>query len=408
MIPAVVLACHTIGLSVIRALGSAGVPVHALTYDRMDMGHVSKYVKHKKFIPHPERFEDAFIDEVLDYRKISGGGILIPSDDATLSVVSRYKSALCGSYVVACPEWKIVERYIDKRITYELADKLGIPAPKTLVPRNLESLKEFARTVDYPCIVKPVLSHRYFELFRKKLVIAENFDEMNAAFLEAFDAGLDVMIQEYIPGDDCNGVNYNSYTWDGQPLVEFTAEKVRLSPPRYGVPRVVVSKKIDTVLENGRRILAEMGYNGFACTEFKKDARNGVYKLMEVNGRHNRSGLLAVYCGINFPMIEYNHLLKGELPGTDHYRRYKEGIFWIDEYRDIGHSIMYCRKERYGLRGYLRPYLAEHVYAVFEWGDPMPFLKRFGDLLGKVFSPFKKLWSLLLDSRQKERVTHAK
>ncbi len=30
---------------------------------------------------------------------------------------------------------------------------------------------------------------------------------------------------------------------------------------------------------------------------------------MEMNGRHNRSGLLAVKCGINFPWIEYQGLI---------------------------------------------------------------------------------------------------
>ena len=406
MKPAVVLACHTTGLFVIRALGSAGVPVHALTYDDMDMGHVSKYVLAKKNIHHPERFEEVFLDELLHYGERCGGGILIPTDDATLTVVSRHREELHRWYVVACPEWTIVEQFVDKRLTYALAEKIGIPGPKTHVPQSRETLSEFARSVGYPCIVKPVLSHRYFELFRKKLVIAENYDEMVQAYGEASNAGLDVMIQEYIPGEDCNGVNYNSYTWDGNPYVEFTAEKVRLSPPRWGVPRVVVSKKVDEIMENGRRIVAEMGFQGFACTEFKKDTRDGVYKLMEVNGRHNRSGMLAFHCGINFPMIEYNHLLKSELPSL---QRYPEGIFWIDEFRDIGHSIRYFRRERYGLWSYLRPYLSNHVFAVFAWKDPKPFLKRFSDLLKCVFFPWRRIRGLFgRQERKRGGVIHEK
>lgn len=404
MTPAVVLACHTIGLSVIRALGSAGVPVHALTYDDMDMGHASKYVSAWRNIHHPERFEEAFLDEILEYGEKCGGAILIPSDDATLTVVSRHRKELKRRYVVACPEWEIVERFVDKRLTYALAEKIGIPCPRTHIPQSRETLSEFARSVGYPCIVKPVHSHRYFELFRKKLVIAESHEEMVEAYREASNAGLDVVIQEYIPGDDCNGVNYNSYVWGGRPYVEFTAEKVRLSPPRWGVPRVVVSKKVDEILENGRSIVAAMGFQGFACTEFKKDARDGVYKLMEVNGRHNRSGMLAVHCGINFPMIEYNHLLNGELPGR---QRYPEGIYWIDEFRDIGHSILYLRKERYGVRNYLRPYLSEHVFAVFAWNDPKPFLKRLFDILKRAMSPLDRLRAWIGIRRTNKEEVHA-
>ncbi len=54
--PAIVLATHTMGLGVIRALGRMGVPIVAVYYDRQkDMGYVSKYVQHKVYVPHPEQ-----------------------------------------------------------------------------------------------------------------------------------------------------------------------------------------------------------------------------------------------------------------------------------------------------------------------------------------------------------------
>ena len=380
--PAVVLACHTTGLSVIRGLGIAGVPILALSYDPMDMGNASRYLKEKGSVSHPERSEAEFLDELLRYGETWGGSVLIPTDDATLTVVSRNKKLLTKHYLVACPEWEITEQFIDKRLTYSLAEELGIPVPKTLVPRHREEVEEFACSVDYPCLVKPAHSHRYFEAFRKKLEMVANSEELLGAYEEASRVNAVVMIQEYIPGGDSSGVNYNSYVWDGQPLVEFTAEKVRLSPPRFGVPRVVVSKNIGPLAEDSQRLLRAMGFYGFACTEFKKDARDGVYKLMEVNGRHNRSALLAIHCGINFPLIEYDHLVKGELPRP---RDYPEGVYWIDEFRDIGHSLVYFRKEKYGLLNYMRPYLSDHVFAVFSWVDPKPFLKRVCDLIRSIW-----------------------
>lgn len=380
--PAVVLACHTTGLSVIRGLGIAGVPILALSYDPMDMGNASRYLKEKGSVSHPERSEAAFLEELLWYAERWGGSVLFPTDDATLAVVSKNKDMLKKRYLVACPEWEITEKFIDKRLTYSLAEGLGIPVPKTLVPRHREEVEEFARSVDYPCLVKPAHSHRYFEAFRKKLEMVADSGELLAAYDEASRVDAEVMIQEYIPGGDSSGVNYNSYVLDGHSLVEFTAEKVRLSPPRFGVPRVVVSKKIGPLAEHSQRLLRAMGFYGFACTEYKKDARDGVYKLMEVNGRHNRSALLAIHCGINFPLIEYDHLVKGDLPRP---RDYPEGVYWIDEFRDIGHSLAYFRKEKYGLFNYLRPYLANHVFAVFSWMDPKPFLKRVSDLPRSVF-----------------------
>jgi predicted ATP-grasp superfamily ATP-dependent carboligase len=120
-----------------------------------------------------------------------------------------------------------------------------------------------------------------------------------------------------------------------------------------------------------------MGFYGYACTEFKQDPRDGVYKLMEVNGRHNLSTLLAVRCGINFPWLHYRHLVHGELPSAP---EQSCGMYWIDEARDIGYSIKSHSEEKLPLMEYMRPYLSSHTFAIFDLKDPKPFVKRCVDL----------------------------
>jgi predicted ATP-grasp superfamily ATP-dependent carboligase len=391
MIPAVVLSSHTIGLAVIRALGVMNVPVHVFYYDKNDMGFVSRYVRDKVHAPHPEKQEKQFISQLIDYAGKIGKSILFPADDATLKVVSKNKEALQRYYIVACPAWDVTEQFIDKKYTYALAERLGIPCPRTLVPESFEEMETFAKKADFPCLIKPCESHSYFELFRKKMVKAETPEQMLMAYKQATEAGFSVMLQEFIPGDDTHGVNYNSYFSQGRALVEFTAEKVRYAPPALGVPRVVISKEIPEIAEPGRKILAAMGFNGFSCTEFKRDPRNGVYKLMEVNGRHNRSGLLAVHCGINFPWIEYSHLAYGETPSE---RCFRQGVYWIDEVSDMINSVKYYKYERFALKEYVKPYSGPHVFAVFDAKDLKPIAKRMVDLAGMLFrqlrSPLNK------------------
>jgi predicted ATP-grasp superfamily ATP-dependent carboligase len=378
---AIVLSSHVIGLSVIRALGLSGVPVVAVYYEENDMGYVSKYVQEKIRAPHPEKQESQFISLLKDCATRFGGSLLVPADDATLSAVSRHKSRLENYYIVACPEWKITEQFIDKKYTYALAEAIGIPVPKTITPVSLEELEDYAQSIAYPCIVKPCQSHLYFQQFKTKMVRVENSDQMLQAYKQATEAGIEVMIQELIPGDDTQGANYNSYFYNGEPLVEFTAQKVRLSPPAFGVPRVVISKHIPEIIEPGRKIIQALGYHGYACTEFKKDARDGVYKLMEVNGRHNRSGLLSVRCGINFPWIEYQHLVQGKQPSAC---SYSTGIYWIDEFNDIFRGAKYRHQERYSLMQYIRPYIKNHIFAVLDGKDLRPFLKRAVDIMRMV------------------------
>lgn len=378
MIPAIVLSSHTAGLGVIRALGRKGVPIVSVYYDKSDMGYVSKYVKERVVAPHPERYEERFVSLLVDYAKGNGKGLVIPADDATLSVVSKHKSELENYHIVACPDRSITERIIDKKHTYALAEKIGMLVPRTLVPKGFDEVVKYGKSIDYPCLVKPCESHRYYEVFKRKMVKVENYDELLFAYRQATGQGIEVMLQEYIPGDDDRGVNYNSYFWGGEPLIEFTAEKVRLSPQGFGVPSVVISKEIPEVVDAGRMILKAIGYSGFSCTEFKKDARDGKYKFMEVNGRHNRSALLATKCGMNFPWIEYQHLVDGKSPESSGYNL---GIYWIDEFRDLHRYVQQCRKGQFPLINQMRPYVNRNVFAVFDLWDLHPFLKRCIDLM---------------------------
>jgi len=373
MKPAIVLSGHTMALGVVRSLGTMGVPVIMVHYDKKDMGHVSKYIKHSIEAPHPETHESQFINVLIDCAKDYGGGVLFPVSDETVVAVARNKDALNKHFIIACPEWDIVSQYIDKKYTYELADANGVPAPKTIVPQSVEDVENYSKKVDFPCLVKPSQSHLFYAHFKCKMFPVNNADEMISIYQQATEVGLEVMLQEIIPGDDADVVNYNAYFWDGKPLVEFTSEHIRNAPPWWGSPRVALSNKIPEVIEPGRKILKAMGFYGYACTEFKKDTRDGVYKLMEVNGRHNLSTLLAVRCGINFPWLQYQHLVENEQP-TAH--DFKTGIYWIDITRDVGYSLGYLKQERYSLRQYLRPYFNQHVFAIFDLKDIRPFIRR--------------------------------
>ena len=173
--PAVILSGHTTALGVIRSLGMMGVPIINVYYQRQDMGQVSKYVSQRVFAPHPEKNEEQFIRLLLNLSSKGEKKILIPADDATLSAVSRHMGALEDRYLMACTSWQVAEQFIDKKHTYALAERIGVPAPKTLIPLCEEDVKEFASRVDYPCLVKPRQSHLYFEVFRKKMVKVETY-----------------------------------------------------------------------------------------------------------------------------------------------------------------------------------------------------------------------------------------
>ena len=379
----ITLSSHVTGAGVIRSLGEKGVPLVVVYYNKWDMGYVSRYLTDKIKAPHPNKYENKFIDLLVECKRKYTGSILIPLDDETLVAVSRNRDILEKHYIIAFNKWETVRKIIYKKYTYRLAEEIDVHAPATFVPENIDEAEIYGRTVQYPCMVKPCQSHTYFDLFQKKMVKVQNCDQLLNEYKRAYKAGIEVMLQEYIPGDDSLGVNYNSYFWNNEPLVEFTAEKVRLCPPESGAPCVVISKNIPEVIESSRRILKALDYNGYSCIEYKKDSRDGIYKFMEVNGRHNRSMLLSVKCGINFPWIEYNHLGYGKYPASNAHNTFKKGIYWIDLTKDLAAFFQY-RKNKYSLLKYLKPYFSKHIFAIHNFKDPLPFIKRCFDLLKRI------------------------
>lgn len=376
--PAVVIAAHTMGLAVIRALGENGVPVVAISYDTKHFGRCSRYVLERIWAPHPERDEGPFLELLGRLVSRFGGSFLIPVSDEALGFVSRKKDLLRKSFVVAASDWAVTKMFIDKSETFALARACGVAVPRTVLPGSVEEADDFSRVVDYPCLVKPRQSHRYFACLGKKMSRAEDRAQLLAAYEEARSHGLEVMFQEFIPGDESQVVNYNSYFVGGEPRVEFTAQQIRKAPPVLGSPCVALSRRVPEVVEPARRILRAVGYEGFSCAEFKKDPRDGLYKLMEINARHNLSGLLAVRCGINFPWIHYRHLIEGVAPSPSGFR---EGVYWIDLERDIAQAAP-NRRPRVPLARFFEPYLRRHVFAVFDRRDLVPSVRRWTGEVG--------------------------
>ena len=372
--PAVVVGCDLAGLGVIRALADAAVPVIATYSSAFEPGRLSRHVSRAIRSPAPAD-EERFVAFLADLGERYQGAVLVPVSDEAVTAIARHAAALSTDFLVACMTWPVVERFIDKRRTYELANRIGVPAPRTAVPRDTTEVERCGDELGYPCLLKPSHGHLYRSRFGRKLVKAEGPDELLAAWREADAAGLGAMVQEFVPGSDSHGANYNSYFIDGEPAAACTAQKVRLQPPEIGYPRVVRSRYLPEVAALGRRLLEAMGVHGFTCTEFKLDPRDGSYKLMEVNGRHNNSTLLSVASGINFPYLMYRHLVTGEPPAES---RWRSGIYWIDPLSDLTQSVRYLGREGLAPADYLRPYLRPHVFATVASGDFAPLTLQLG------------------------------
>lgn len=151
----------------------------------------------------------------------------------------------------------------------------------------------------------------------------------------------------------------------------------------YGIPVIVRSREmIKELWDYSEKLLSEMGYEGYSNVEFKYDKRDGLYKLLEVNGRYNRSSLLSAESGINFPWIQYNYIINGiDFKQND----YEKGFYYVDEFKDFQENIKRLLSGKENLLRFLKPYFSKKVFAIFYSRDMKPFYKHFADGLKLLF-----------------------
>ncbi len=391
MTKVLVVGCHIMGLGVIRSLHLKQIDTVALHYEPTDIAHWSRYPSEKAKIPDPGKDEEAFVRFLMQKANTWGGALIIPTNDLVAITISKNKKRLGNHYVVAVPDWEVIQLFADKEKQYRMADEAGVPRPNTFILNSNEDLRDRGHGIGYPCVLKPSESYKFMEMFQKKNFVVYNFREMAEKYKLCHDAGLRIMAQEIIPGPDTDLRKMQGYmNSKGRIVGKFFLSKIRSNPPPFGVGRVVVSKERDPEVEDlTNRFLLHTGFReGFFSIEFKKDPRDNKLKLIENNIRLVRNNWLATCCGINFPWLIYMDLMEQQQIDIE---TYTEEFYWIELYSDLFNTIFRHRRENIHWREYIAPYLSRNkTNAILSLRDPMPFLK---ETLALPLILFKKIYS---------------
>lgn len=370
---AIILGGRIMGLTAIRSLAKHNVETILLYHDDKDYATVSKYLNVSFQSPHPEKNELEFIQYLVNLSSKYSGAVIFPTDDEYLITIAKHKKLLSEHFIIATNDLEIISKLVNKSYVYEISSKAGIPTPKNLVTSNNNDAYNFAKEIGFPCLVKPSQSHIYVKAFGKKMAKVFDFQALEKELDEAASLNLEVMIQEFIPGNDCDNYSYWGFRYKDSFYAEATAQKVRNDPPGTGSPRVQVTKNIPELIPLSRKILNELNYQGYANVEYKKDTRTNEYKFMEINPRINRCMQQAIAGGIDYPWLIFNQLKNDVLPTN---LNCKEGIYWIDLAKDMIRNFQFRNIEKYNLKEYLYPYFHKHVFAVLSFSDIKPFIKR--------------------------------
>jgi len=293
------------GLAAIRSLGRAGARVVAIDHRQGALGFHSRYGE-ARLCPDPVSQEDAytaFLAALGD--ELDAPAPIFPTHDEHLNAIARNRDALGDRFLYPFPAWDVLGPIQRKRHQLERARELGVPIPET---RN-----EPTDELGYPVLVKPSDPTGFRREFRRQAFRCSTRAELDEAFERA--RPHDPLVQELIPGGDDELYTLGSYLdRDGNPLAVFSGRKLRQTPPSVGTCRVGEAVWVDAVVEQGLTLLRGLGFHGLSQVEFKRDPRDGAYKLIEVNPRLFQWHGLAAACGADLPKVAYFDLLGTPLP----------------------------------------------------------------------------------------------
>lgn len=309
------------GLTAIRSLGRLGVPVFAVDHRPSALGFRSRYAMAVRSPDPGTETGDyvAFLQELGD--AIGCPSPILPSHDPPVNAIARHQDRLGDRFLYPFPGWDTLSSVQSKRMQLERAVRAGVDIPRTAYPRAVEEALAAGDEIGYPLLVKPSNPDGFRRRFQRQAFRCAGARELERAFADA--EPFEPMVQELIPGGDDELYTVGSYLApDGAVLGLFSGRKLRQTPPGVGTCRVGEAIWIEEVVDSALRLLREFAFHGVSQVEFKRDPRDGRFKLMEINPRLWQWHGLAAALGVDFARIAYLDLVgRRPAPATTKGRR---------------------------------------------------------------------------------------
>lgn len=337
-------------------------------------------------------------EETVDYllelgSRIGRHSILIPTDDVGTTLVEDNAQRLRERFLFPDQPPGLARSLSSKKEMYYLCKEMDVPTPAAVFPESRSDVLEFLDDAVFPVVVKGIdawLIQRSFQATGvKSVVIAKD----SADLLDIYDTAEvlgrpNLLLQEYIPGGMESVWMFNGYFDDRSDcLIGFTGRKLRQHPPYTGFTTLGECLRNDTVEQTTSEFMKKLGYKGVLDIGYRFDARDGQYKLLDVNPRVGGTFRLFVGAnGMDVVRALYLDLTDQQVPSTTHI----EGRKWIVENYDVLSCWRYYRDRKLSLRQWLRSLRRIREAAWFAFDDPLPMLKMcwrsVAKLMGRILS----------------------
>jgi len=383
-VPALVLGSGNTALGAIRSLGRAGVPQFCAS-PAPDYERASRWYR---------PVHGLWLDDSLERNLRRCGhecAVLIPTSDKAALAATSLPTDLKQRFPSSTAGVELLRDMTDKRRLDALLERHGVPRPRTWALNSEADIEALDDAVLEHAFLKPRDSNRFEATFGKKALRPAGRAAIRHAFVQAAEAGFEMILQEYIAGPPTNCYLIDGFVDStGEVRGLFARRRLRQHPPDFGnstalesVPREVVAEAEEIL----RAFLKSASYRGIFNAEFKIDARDGGFRLFEVNPRAWWYVEFATRCGVDTVTMSYWDALG--VP-VDTIQRYDTGRTVIYPYYDLISSRAMLADGKIRRTEIVRSWLTSEqmIYAA---DDPRPFLvatsKLWRNYLGRRLPP---------------------
>lgn len=357
------------GLGIARSLGRRGIPVYIVD----DQYCVSSFSRYATKVVRVESILDErkTVDAVLEVgrRYNLRNWILFPTRDENVAAFSRYRSELAKFFRVTTGEWESIEWAWDKKKTYELAESLDIPCPKTFNPRSKEEVEALFPRL--PLAIKPAVKENFFYATGAKAWRADTPEQLMSLYEKASRQikPEEILIQEIVPGDGGDQYSYCAFARKGIPCCVLTARRARQHPREFGrAATYVETVEVPEIERFSELFLKSISYHGVVEIEYKRDRGDGQYKLLDVNARTWGFHRIGAVSGVDFPYLVYADQMGLPIEPV----RATPGVGWLRLISDVPTAVSDFFHGSLSLGMYMKSLRATRVESVFNWRDPLP------------------------------------
>jgi len=304
-------------LSAARSLGEQGARVIVSDTTSYTPAAYSKYCSLSLTYPDPVREPQAFVGWLKETVRRHNVDVLMPMDDAALSLVLAHEEELPPKCACVLPPADAYHIASDKHLSVRLAASAGLPTPWTVLPRSLSEVNELAGTLQYPVIIKPRSSSG-----SRGIRLVSEAEELKREYALVHRDFPFPMIQERIPTGERIDVCL-LFDMESELRASFVQRELRHFPLERGPSTAQESIWRPDLAARCEVMLKKAGWQGIAEVEFMVDPRDGLPKFMEINPRFWNSLHLSRLAGVNFPWLLSRIALGEDVPAV---REYAVGV----------------------------------------------------------------------------------